>query len=163
MTWISSNELLCHLSAVICEELVGNNPGLWSFRYVWRREHGGHEVLHVRVNATHPLIPVSLSRPEVACHEWLCWAWDFHAWPPALCERIAAESHISFWLKGCQRGHQILFLTSCWWSRQFCFFILFSQKNIVIIFKLLQWNNVWLLFSGTAVAETKWKANFKLV
>lgn len=41
-----------------------------------------------------------------------------------------------FWLKGCQRGHQILFLTSCWWSRQFCFFILFSQKNIVIIFKL---------------------------
>lgn len=53
----------------------------------------------------------------------------FHAWAPALCELIAAESHISSWLKGCQRGHHMLFLTSFWWPRSFSWILLLNSSH----------------------------------
>lgn len=115
--FLSSNKPLCHFCphafvlqiAVIsacCTELVetvGKQPGPPQFCVCVRTWARGSWRFFCMWD-TRLLIPVSSPSggSEMACHEWLCWAWDFHAWAPALCELIAAE--ISFWLKDCQKG-----------------------------------------------------------
>lgn len=118
--WHGSASLLCFcrhlrsLTQILCP--VWNSPGLHGVWCVcvnmWARR--SHEVWHVRGSVTHPLIPLSLLI-------WRPWRWHvmndsagpqiFHAWAPALCKLVAAEEHISFWSKGCQRGHRILVST----------------------------------------------------
>lgn len=89
---------------------VGKNSSPQSSRYVSRRNHEGHEVVHVRLGVSHPKIPIPLwmkwhvmgDFAEIFMHEILLYV-----------SLSLLESHLSFWLKGCQRGHHIPFKTSC--------------------------------------------------
>lgn len=135
---------------------VLGNPLVPPYGSVKRRIMGITGVQHVIVDL-HVHWPLCLSPSEgaeAACRDWLCWAWDFHAWAPALFGITADESHSSFCMIDCQRSHHMRFLTTSRpprWSKIYLFIYyschnlgFLSKRSLVPIHQLAGGLSVWI-------------------